>query len=412
MRKIIYKFIFIFVLVSFGLLMWPQKQVKALEEDFAPTLIKATWVHTYYDVENENTYEFVVEYKIDDIIINALNRFEYFFITERYFTMYHDRLNRNWSSYTIEEIQIKDNSTILYVRLTLDKARINSYYGGVENVDELFSNESAFYVSYDVYGLGYSDGYIDGYNDGTGMPNGSEVKFYNLHWYELPTQVSDTTEYELRVEVGPGIYESIDAVLTYEFEVLKLYGVVVFNYPTSKSVITDEKTIMYKEKYNSEQQVFNNANIDYIAVKKMSNKFELYISNDRTVHSFNYYVGSSRLEGYRIKYTIPDYTYEDGYDDGYHDGYLKGKEDSNDFYYEQGYQEGYIDGHEYGYNSGYNKGISENMETGGFGLMLKQVFTSVGSFLEIELLPGIPFGAIIAVPIVFGIIAFILGRRS
>ena len=96
------------------------------------------------------------------------------------------------------------------------------------------------------------------------IPNTSEVKFYNLYWYELPTQVSDAIEYDLRVEVSAGVYEPIDAVLTYEYEFLKLYGVVVFNYPTSHSVITDEKTIMYKENYNSEQQVFNNVNIDYI----------------------------------------------------------------------------------------------------------------------------------------------------
>lgn len=249
--------------------------------------------------------------------------------------------------------------------------------------------------------------------DAMTIPDTTEVKFYNLYWYELPPQSSsDTTEYDLSVEVSPGVYEPIDAVLTYEYEFLKLYGVIIFNYPTSQSIIIDEKRIIYKETYNSEQQVFYNVNIDYIAVKKMSNKFELYISNAGTVYTLNYYEGVSRLEGYRIKYDIPDYTYQDGYNDGYHDGYLKGKEDSNDFYFEQGYQEGYIDGHNSGYNSGYNKGISENMETGGFGLILKNVFLGVGSFLGIQLLPGISIGAIIAVPIVFGIISFILGRKK
>ena len=96
---------------------------------------------------------------------------------------------------------------------------------------------------------------------------------------------------------------------------------------------------------------------------------------------------------------IDDITYEEllqeynrGFDNGYNSGYDLG-------YYE-------------GYNVGYDKGISENLETGGFGLILKNVFLGVGSFLGIQLLPGISIGAIIAVPIVFGIISFILGRRK
>src|SRR5690606_10298168 len=80
--------------------------------------------------------------------------------------------------------------------------------------------------------------------------------------------------------------------------------------------------------------------------------------------------------------------------------------------YEEGYDLGYDWGYDMGYDDGYNKGISENMETGGFGMVLKQVFVSVGAFLGINLLPGVSIGAIIAVPIVFGIISFILGRRK
>lgn len=80
--------------------------------------------------------------------------------------------------------------------------------------------------------------------------------------------------------------------------------------------------------------------------------------------------------------------------------------------YDRGYEVGYDVGYDLGYDDGYNKGISETFESGGFGLVLKQIFISIGTFLGINLLPGITIGGIIAVPIVFGIIAFILGRRK
>lgn len=249
--------------------------------------------------------------------------------------------------------------------------------------------------------------------DGMTIPNTSEVKFYNLDWvYQGQGSTSDTLIYELMVEIAPDYHEPLDAIISYELEELKLYGVLVFNFPRSKSTLVDEKQIIYRLHYSSEQQVFRNVNIDYIAVKKLSNKGELYLDYDSSTHKLDYFAGSSSLEIIRFQYYIPDYSLDDAYNNGYSDGYIDGKSAADELEYERGYQEGYLEGHDAGFSSGYDKGISENIETGGFSLMLKNVFMSVGSFLELELLPGIPFGAIIAVPIVFGIIAFILGRRS
>jgi len=47
-----------------------------------------------------------------------------------------------------------------------------------------------------------------------------------------------------------------------------------------------------------------------------------------------------------------------------------------------------------------------------FGTMIRTVLLGVGSILSVELLPNITIGAIIAVPIIFGIISFVLGRRK
>lgn len=296
---------FSIVFVLLGLIMLPKKEVKAQQQEFAPILIKTTWVYTYYDVENTNTYEFVVTYKIDGIFINNLNRFEYFFVTKRYFSMYHDRFDRSGNSYVIEEIQIKDNSTVFYVRITLSSARINQYYGGVEYVDELFSNDSAFYVyvmyedvAGQAYNAGYENGFEDGYNSGyeNGFENGKEAGYD---------------------------------------------------------------------------------------------------------------------EGYII-----------GRDDGYNNGYNVGYNDGLEVSYDLGYNDGYEDGKEYGinfgrehwydvgYQAGYNAGINEQLADKDFSNLLRSVFIAIGTFLGINLLPGISIGAIIAVPIVFGIIAFILGRKK
>lgn len=294
MRKIIYKFIFIFVLVSFALLMWPQKQIKALEQQTYPiTFLKSTYYINYYEQENANTYEFIVQYVLENITIDTLNDNEYFFITEKYIAL-RKGINRNANTYTIEQIETGSDYTLFIIRITINKNFIDSEYGGPAYVFSFFNNDLSLYIQYDLYNEVYNEGYGEGFVDG------------------------------------------------------RDYG----------------RGIGYQEGY-------------------VDGQYEGYWSG-----------------------------YEEGLEDGYNQGYEEGYEEGNWYGYNEGYDIGYNEGYDLGYSNGYNKGISENMETGGFGLMLKQVFASVGSFLEIELLPGIPFGAIIAVPIVFGIIAFILGRRS
>ena len=247
---------------------------------------------------------------------------------------------------------------------------------------------------------------------GMSIPNVSQVKLFNLVWRELGYGgSSDHFIYDLVVELEPGEYENINNIIISWSENLNLYGVLVFQYPRIADTLLDEKYIIYQENPNDIEYRFYN--VDFIAAKKMSNRFELYISENGVNHSLDYYPGLSNLGGNRDKYYIPNYdTYEngyaDGYDAGYGDGFQEGKKVADEFEYTRGYNFGWDEGYDYGYD----KGILENLETGGFGLILKQVFIGIGSFLGIQLLPGISIGAIIAVPIVFGIIAFILGRRK
>ena len=72
------------------------------------------------------------------------------------------------------------------------------------------------------------------------------------------------------------------------------------------------------------------------------------------------------------------------------------------------YKDGYRQGNSSGYNKGYNKGISEQNATLGTMEYIGAAFTGIGSILQIELLPGIPFSLFILLPLMFGLIAFVV----
>ena len=74
MKKWIYKLIFTIAIVPLSLFMLPKKEVKALEDEFFPVLLKTTYVSTYYDAENPETYQFVITYRLDNIYINNLEK--------------------------------------------------------------------------------------------------------------------------------------------------------------------------------------------------------------------------------------------------------------------------------------------------------------------------------------------------
>ena len=64
------------------------------------------------------------------------------------------------------------------------------------------------------------------------------------------------------------------------------------------------------------------------------------------------------------------------------------------------------------YMRGKFDGQLESNDELGFGGLLSASFVALSSLLAVELLPNISLGMIVAIPIVFGVIAFILGRRK
>lgn len=152
---------------------------------------------------------------------------------------------------------------------------------------------------------------------------------------------------------------------------------------------------------------------------------EGYIDGHSDGYNTGYNDGLNDNQGFELGYNKgKNEGFQSGYDEGHWDGYNSGY--NNGYYtgisegynngvtdgYNQGYYEGQMDGYDYGYQAGYNAGINEQLADKDFTNLLKSVFIAIGTFLSINLLPGISIGAIIAVPIVFGIIAFILGRRK
>ena len=95
--------------------------------------------------------------------------------------------------------------------------------------------------------------------------------------------------------------------------------------------------------------------------------------------------------------------YNTGYNNGYDNGFIDGGN--------EGMLEGYLSGYDEGYYNGYDQGINVVSDLSFYSL-ISQVFSGIGTFLAIELLPNITFGAIFAVPLVFGIIFFIIGKRG
>ncbi len=166
----------------------------------------------------------------------------------------------------------------------------------------------------------------------------------------------------------------------------------------------------------------------------------LYDGAIQNAYDTGYYHGEQ--DGY-------DLGFQDGRTKDYNDGYLDGYNDGNDDGYDTGYYHGEQDGYELGYDDAFNESYDDAFNDGyyiareefgykvgddwktaewwgsyqyaqglyaqdatGFGSLLTVVFGGFGDLLAIEILPGIYIGAIIAVPLVFGIIFFILGKRK
>lgn len=352
--KWIYKFIFSIMLVAVGLFMWPQKQVKALEQGYPTYLLKAEFYELYYERVNTNTREYRVEYVLTGIEIDTIN--DYFFNWIHYSAI-NKGLDRGINSYELEDIEIGFGYTLINVRFTFTNYWLNQNYGGYDynTVLPLFEENSVFYVEFDVYNKGYYDGYDNGFNDGWNEGYDEGYAGGKMDGYNEGRDVGYSDGYELGRDEGytNGYNDGYTKGADYGYEVGYNLG--------------------YDEGH------YDGYDLGYL---------------------------NGRDEGYNNGYIAGK---EDGYNEGYDEGYSLGNSDGYEKGFDLGREQGYNEGYDEGYSKGYNIGM--NIQHNKFSDLLNGVFTAIGTFLGIRLFPGITIGALLAVPIVFGIIAFILGRR-
>lgn len=104
--------------------------------------------------------------------------------------------------------------------------------------------------------------------------------------------------------------------------------------------------------------------------------------------------------------------YSDGEDRGYSDGYDAGEQDGYDNGYYVGRTEGLEEGEEIGYQQGYDVGYTDG-QAGNTAITpvfntLSGIFSVIGSVLSIELVPHVPIGIFILVPLFFSAVGLIL----
>ena len=196
MRKINY-FIFPIVLVLFIFLSaFKTPLVNATQEEqqgYPRYLLKTSLYMYYYEKANASTHEYLAQYLLEGIATDTIN--DYFF-TFIHYSAINKGYDNGINSYELEDIEPMPsaNATLINVRFTFTNFWLNQNYGGYDHmsVQPLFTQNSAFYVAYNVYnwgygdgfnagrdfgrGMGYQEGYVDGHSEGyySGYDNGLE----------------------------------------------------------------------------------------------------------------------------------------------------------------------------------------------------------------------------------------------
>ncbi len=301
---------------------------------------------------------------------------------------------------------------------------------GVNSAETVATNVNAYETSNTIY-LSVDWGYWDNSND---FPERLMVKRDGGNFQD---NFADLLDNKTVIYGSKEVYINLKGSYNISFtdHHNKLYHNYVFASIYVDALILDDYyiTFMLNGDYlghlyvNEIQRELNNSEKFYIIRNNRPSDYQLGFDN-----------------GLRVGY---DDGYDDGLDDGFYDGYNQGLDDGEVIGYQNGraeygiifngerrtaewygqyrYEQGFDYGRrEYGIyfmndwrnaewygNYMYNQGLNETDATGFRGL-LTAVFGGLGDLLGIQLLPGVYLGAIVAVPLVFGIIFFILGKRK
>lgn len=151
-------------------------------------------------------------------------------------------------------------------------------------------------------------------------------------------------------------------------------------------------------------------NYAYISYSDTPQVISNWVSNQLSNYlTYNNLINIGYYSGYDVGY---DVGLDEGVDIGYSNGYDEGEEIGYNYGYFVGRNEGLQEGQQTGYNIGYNIGYTDG-QAGNTAITpifntLSGVFSVVGSVLAIELVPNVPIGVFILVPLFFAAVGLIL----
>ncbi len=132
-----------------------------------------------------------------------------------------------------------------------------------------------------------------------------------------------------------------------------------------------------------------------------------YVTNrDFATALKNTYPISYNPRTYYFKALTQDELNNEIYNIGFEEGKTQGKI--------EGYEEGLINGEKVGYNNGYDKGKIDGIATKGESVwinsmsFIKNLFVDIFEIFSIEILPNVSIGTFIIIPLIFGVLFFIV----
>lgn len=187
-----------------------------------------------------------------------------------------------------------------------------------------------------------------------------------------------------------------------------------FNAPFP-GVATDVSIVEENDEYAICTIPVNTAEYNFMILSGQGGGGGDYQTNDIAFSSFENNQNGVFISSYNYQQdllTATPFTYKSdysqGYDDGYDDGYDVGKNEG----IEEGYQQGYEDGKENGFNDGYQMGLEQGRaENDSYGIapFVQSIFNGFSTMLSVEIFPKIKLWYIIGIPLIFGIVKFIIG---
>lgn len=192
---------------------------------------------------------------------------------------------------------------------------------------------------------------------------------------------------------------------TYGYNIVSNIGYTVdeYGFPIPYNISFDIFTVVEMEKssnvfyYNIETNTYQKANDNIVVSAKVGFFFDM-------VNKYIYYNFLTSDGEWIEKYILIDEYIDTNTNDIPLSLVYIPDEDlvSGEQYYNQGYQAGYLVGEA----DGYNRGIREG--SGGSWGMIWSAFLSIFSILSIEIFDGVTLGMFAMIPLVFGLLAFIL----